>query len=106
MFLCECGSRSYAGNASLCSARPRPEKPTTLFKEMAVGGPLANAPALRSSVCSAPSAPSFLLKNDNYFPLWKKRFVSVPAGRRERIASYSNTGPDSLAEPPALHSGC
>lgn len=46
VFLCECGSQSYAGNVSLCSARTRPEKPTTLFKEMAVRGPLANSPPL------------------------------------------------------------
>lgn len=72
VFLCECGSQSYAGNVSLCSARTRPEKPTTLFKEMAVRGPLANSPPLCFSVCSAQSAPSFLVKNDNYFPLWKK----------------------------------
>lgn len=71
VFLCECGSRSYAGNVSLCSARTRPEKPTTLFKEMAVRGPLANSPPLCVSGCSAQSAPSFLVKNDNYFPLWK-----------------------------------
>lgn len=45
----ECGSHNYAGNASLHSARAGPEKTTTLFKEMAVRGPLA-----------APSASSFL----------------------------------------------
>lgn len=37
----ECGTCSYAGNASLRSARTRPEKPTTLFKEMAVKGPIS-----------------------------------------------------------------
>lgn len=65
----ECGRRSYAGNASLRSARARAEKPTTLFKEMAVRGPLATSPLLCSSVCSAQSAPSFLVKDDPYFPL-------------------------------------
>lgn len=37
----ECGNRSYAGNVSLSSARAGPEKPTTLFKEMAVRSPSA-----------------------------------------------------------------
>lgn len=60
----ECGSRSYAGNVSLSSARAGPEKPTTLFKEMAVRGPSARS----ASPCLCPSAsrsaqsplPSFL----------------------------------------------
>lgn len=60
VFLRACGRQSYAGNVSLRSARARPEKPTTLFKEMAARGPLANSPPLRFSVCSAQSAPSFL----------------------------------------------
>lgn len=47
----ECGSRSYAGNVSLCSARAGPEKPTTLFKEMAVRGPSTNSLPLYFSVC-------------------------------------------------------
>lgn len=67
----DCGSQSYVGNVSLCSTRAGPEKPTTLFKEMAVRGPSANSLLLHFSVCltllKAP-LPS-LYKNENYFPL-------------------------------------
>ena len=56
----ECGSRSYAGNVSLRSARAGPEKPTTLFKEMAVRGQSAALPASPFLCLEAP--PSFLLK--------------------------------------------
>lgn len=83
----ECGSRSYAGNASLRSARAGPEKPTTLFKEMAVRGPsaaLSASPFLCLSLArlkAPPPLPS-LYKNDNYFPLWKKGLFPYLLGRR------------------------
>lgn len=81
----ECGSRSYAGNVSLRSARAGPEKPTTLFKEMAVRGPSATLSAspflcLSLALLKAP-LPSFY-KNDNYFPLWKKGLFPYLLGRR------------------------
>lgn len=59
----ECGSRSYAGNASLRSARAGPEKPTTLFKEMAVRGPsaaLSASPFLCLSLARLKAPPPFL----------------------------------------------
>lgn len=79
----ECGSHNYAGNVSLHSARAGPEKPTTLFKEIAVRGPSAThsaSPFLCLLLSSNP--PSFLVKNDNYFPLWKKGLFPYLLGRQ------------------------
>lgn len=57
----ECGNRSYAGNVSLHSARAGPEKPTTLFKEMAVRGPSAALSLpLHFSVSRFANSPPFL----------------------------------------------
>ena len=56
VFQPECGRRSYAENVSLRSARARPEKPTTLFKEMVARGPLANPPFLCLLKTPLPSA--------------------------------------------------
>lgn len=75
----ECGSRSYAGNVSLCSARTGLEKPTTLFKEMAVRGP--SAALFASSFLSFPLVNATFLSLYNYFPLCKKGLYAYLLGR-------------------------
>lgn len=85
----ECGSRSYAGNVSLRSARTGPEKPTTLFKEMAVGGPSAASLPLHFSVCLfllvKSSFPSSYM-GDNYFPLCEISLDTYLLGKRKTHA--------------------
>lgn len=75
----ECGSRSYAGNVSLCSARTGLEKPTTLFKEMAVRGP--SAALFASSFLSFPLVNATFFSLYNYFPLCKKGLYAYLLGR-------------------------
>lgn len=71
----ECGSHSYAGNVSLCSARTGLEKPTTLFKEMAVRGP--SAALISLSFPPAQSHISFLIQ---LFSFVEERIMCIPVG--------------------------
>lgn len=66
------------------------EKPTTLFKEMAVSqGPIIGSQCLPISISCFLSLIPFLWKNDKYVPLWKKSFFHTCWKGREH--TYNHT---------------
>lgn len=80
----ECGSRSYAGNVSLCSARARPQKPTALFKEMAVRGLSAISLTLYFSISLSLCSKRLFLPPTGMIIIFLcgRKFISVPAGKK------------------------